>query len=638
MRIRPSTATRLLTLLLPLAAGVALIIVLLGFQRWSLPEERIELVQGRFLVGGAAVARPEEGDPRWQPVQLPHDWRDIRPGVAVGWYELALEMPERPGQTWALFVPQAQMTVAAWLNGTPIGVGGSMESPVSRNFNRPRLLPVPGELLHPGRNSLLLQIATEPVGNGGLGRVYAAPLSALPLAHTWQYRLQVAAPKMVVVLMWAMSLPLLALWLRQTRDKAYGWFAATALAWSQANLDFCVIDPLLAARWWDWFLFSCIGWMSCAYPNFVLRFTGQSRPRLQRALGAYALGYPLLLALLPSHEAMYFAATHVFNNLHGLMAAYCCLQLYRSWLRHGDGNARLMLVFSLFGFAFAMHDALVLGPIWIGHYSRFLYVGAPFLIGAFVWGMLGRYMQALDQTESLNREMEGRIREKTRQLQASYDQLRHMEIERMLLAERTRIMRDMHDGVGGQLVATLCAVELGTSDLEQVKDDLRAALNDLRLVIDSLDPDEVSLHEVLYSFRGRMSSTLERAGLWVDWDIHELPTNFIVGPHKTLQIIRVLQEAVANVLKHAGAVHMRISCQVETDAEGRRCLLVEVDDDGLGYPADVRKGRGLPNMRRRAESIGARFVADSGKQGSRVLLILPEHAVPVLVPDPLAPG
>jgi len=630
----PTRTARLLTILLPVLAALAVLGALVSYPDWTLSDDSIlQLREGRFN------ARPGDQPPApdaagWQRMQLPHDWRRLPQPIGSGWYELPLP-PGPPGEIRAVYLA-AQLNAAVYLNQTRIG-DGRLQPPVSRNFNAPQLVPIPPQALRPEGNRLLIHVATEPAGVGGLAEVRVGPAERLLLPQIWQRRLQVVAPKVVVIVTFAMALPLLGLWIRR-RDKAFGWFAVTALGWSLVNLDFCLPDPPGGAHAWNWFLFSCVAWVCCAYPAFVHRFVQLRNDRLERALRVYALAGPLLLAAMPDHETMFRLATVLFNPLHGAIGLYCCLCLYRAWSRHGDHNARIMCMVSVFALVTATHDALVIGPFPLGHYTRFVFVGAPLMIGAFVWGLLGRFLQALDHAESLNCEMEARVQEKTRQLQASYDQLRQLEVERMLLAERTRIMRDMHDGVGGQLVATLCAVELGTSDLEQVKDDLRAALNDLRLVIDSLDPDEVSLHEVLYSFRGRMEMTLERTGLWVDWDIAEIPADFIIGPHKTLQIIRVLQEAVANVLKHAGAAHMRIACQLETAADGSRSLLVEVVDDGRGYRPDVRRGRGLPNMRRRAESIGARFRAESGAQGTLVQLVLPEHSIVATVPDPLTVG
>ena len=74
-----------------------------------------------------------------------------------------------------------------------------------------------------------------------------------------------------------------------------------------------------------------------------------------------------------------------------------------------------------------------------------------------------------------------------KKLEQNFDRLKHMEQKHLLSDERSRIMQDVHDGVGGQLVAMLAEIETGCISQEEVRDALSQSLTDLRLVIDSLD-------------------------------------------------------------------------------------------------------------------------------------------------------
>lgn len=619
----------LLAAVLPLLAGAALIAGLLRSETHALRRAgAIELAQAHF---GASPAAARSGDI----VALPNDWRAKQGSLRQGWYALALNLPEAPREAWALYLAGASLNAAAAVNGQTLADTGALTSPITRHFNRPLLLSIPSGLLRAGTNELLIEVATEPAGLGGLARVYAGPSAQLRPVQLAQDRWRVSAPKAVVILMWTMALMLLSLWVRRRRDSFYAWFALTVLAWSIANLDFCVADPPVSARAWNWFLFSSIGWLSFCYPVFIHRFVGRRLPRFERLLFVYALAYPVLLALLPSHEAMLVAHTQVFNNVHGAIGLYCCVRLFQA-CRRGDAHARLMFIVSMFGLVFAVHDTLSLGAVFIGHYTRFFYVGAPFIIGGYIWGVLGRYVEALHEAESLNREMEARVQEKTRQLQHSYEQLRQLELERLLLAERTRIMRDVHDGVGGQLLVMLSGVELGASTLDSIKDELRAAINDLRLVIDSLYPSEVTLHGLLYSFRERIAPALERVGLTAHWQIEELPADFALGPQQLLPLMRVVQEAVTNVLKHARARSVTIRLRA-THPDGERGLELAVIDDGSGFSATSRAGHGISNMRHRAARLGGELQLHTDGTGTRVTLSLREPpARQVSVPEPTA--
>jgi signal transduction histidine kinase len=89
-------------------------------------------------------------------------------------------------------------------------------------------------------------------------------------------------------------------------------------------------------------------------------------------------------------------------------------------------------------------------------------------------------------------------------------------------------------------------------------------------------------------------------------------------------VVRILQEALANIRKHSGAQGARVALLRE---DGH--IVLQVDDDGSGFdPARLPRGDfprfGLSTMRERAESIGAAFKLDSTQgQGTRLRLEVP---------------
>ena len=87
-----------------------------------------------------------------------------------------------------------------------------------------------------------------------------------------------------------------------------------------------------------------------------------------------------------------------------------------------------------------------------------------------------------------------------------------------------------------------------------------------------------------------------------------------------LQLLRILQEAINNALKHAQASRIDIAAQYGHD--GR--LLISVADDGIGLPAEAerRAGRGILNMQGRARMIGAQMEWVDNHPGTRLMLSL----------------
>lgn len=220
-------------------------------------------------------------------------------------------------------------------------------------------------------------------------------------------------------------------------------------------------------------------------------------------------------------------------------------------------------------------------------------------------------------------DLERRIAEKHAELERNYARLRRLEHAQVLTAERERMMRDMHDGVGGQLVAALAVAENDTTEPAKISAMLRAALDDLRLMIDSLDPADEDLAAILGMLRGRMEPRLAGCGLRFRWQVDDVPPIPGLGPQMILQVLRILQEALCNCMKHARARTVTVKANRAVDPEGAPCVCVEVSDDGVGLPAEIREGRGLGNMRRRAQGIGARLEIAAAQPGTAVRLWLP---------------
>lgn len=84
------------------------------------------------------------------------------------------------------------------------------------------------------------------------------------------------------------------------------------------------------------------------------------------------------------------------------------------------------------------------------------------------------------------------------------------EKDQLLTKERERITREMHDGLGSQLVSTLSMVERGLGSQAHVAESLRRALDDMRIMIDSLDPNTTDFATSLGKLRARLELLLRR--------------------------------------------------------------------------------------------------------------------------------
>ena len=191
---------------------------------------------------------------------------------------------------------------------------------------------------------------------------------------------------------------------------------------------------------------------------------------------------------------------------------------------------------------------------------------------------------------------------------------------RAVLEERQRLARDMHDGVGGQLASLHARLRSDPQSPPHVERAVADSLVDLRLIVDSLDSVGEELGDALDAFRDRIEPELNVIGLELIWSRPDERAPLIASPTRILSIYRWLQEAVTNVIRHAGASSITVEIRY---AEGR--LTLEVRDDGVGFKDSGRvTGSGMRNMARRALQLGAQFdVSEASAQGAWVRLVIP---------------
>lgn len=230
-----------------------------------------------------------------------------------------------------------------------------------------------------------------------------------------------------------------------------------------------------------------------------------------------------------------------------------------------------------------------------------------------------RVSRALAESQRLNATLEERVREKQRELERQFDTLQRLTREAAVAEERRRLMADMHDGIGASLISTLSLVECGEASGEQVAAALRECIDDLRLAIDSLEPADGDLAPVLGGLRYRLEPRLKAHGIALDWQVQELPRLACLTPPNVLNVLRILQEAFTNVLKHARAKRIRVATAVDS---GR--VAIEVSDDGRGFDGTPSEhGHGLDNMRKRATAIGGDLRIAQSAAGTTLSLSLP---------------
>ena len=550
---------------------------------------------------------------------IPVDARNI----ASAWYQVQIPLQETPRDLWAVYIPVSYATFAVYVNGALAGASSPMVPPYAY-FRTPLFFEFSPALLRPGMNTI--EVHTVSVRYASyMEPFYAGPAESIEPAFAYAHFLHVTLVRAAIVALLLIFLLTIGLFWVRPAETGYAWFAAATFFWAAYN--WLLLEPrILIPPWGLWFSLPpmALGWFTICSAMFINRMPGCGgpQPRIERGFLAFGVICPLVIVTqrLGSHEES-LIQTYVWLPVMMLINAYIVWRLILAVRREPTFEVKLWLLAAALTLVIGVYDYLTDSNLLQAGSVHYLSYTVSLVLVVFGLTLLSRVTRALTESETLNRELEDRVAAKGRELAQNYSRLQSLERERAISAERERMTTDMHDGIGGQLVHALAVIE-GNANFQPLEPILRGALDDLRLIIDSSDPVEGNLLAVLSNFRARNERRVQQGGLRFQWQVTDLPPLPDFGPHKILQVLRVLQEALTNVLKHAGASEVAVQTHVGTDA-GRAAILVDVIDNGRGYTPGAESGRGLGNMRRRARELGGSIEFSTSPAGSRVRLILP---------------
>jgi len=302
---------------------------------------------------------------------------------------------------------------------------------------------------------------------------------------------------------------------------------------------------------------------------------------------------------------------------HGLVAV---LRLWRTAPRPGV-RALAILFVALVSVGF---DMFLLPPP-----PRFMIQAAvlspPLLIFAFLFELALQGRRLNQEADEARNDLERQVLEQDASLLRSSSLLRNQERLLAINAERQRLLRDMHDGAGGVLTHLLLDIRENRLTRSDVEQGLQSAVDDLRNMASAIDAGNEPIDEALAMFRERVAVRLSRSGITFDYRcVLPTPTPSL-DVRRLLNLYRLLQEGIANALRHAQATHIDLTLE----AAGDGALLITLSDNGIGFdpmsaPGSPGEGHGVMNMRRRAAQIGSDLRIESApKHGTRLILTVP---------------
>ncbi|PKP32754.1 MAG: hypothetical protein CVT99_03545 [Bacteroidetes bacterium HGW-Bacteroidetes-16] len=220
-------------------------------------------------------------------------------------------------------------------------------------------------------------------------------------------------------------------------------------------------------------------------------------------------------------------------------------------------------------------------------------------------------------------------------LQEQSERLEHEKIMRTTSmidaqeAERQHLSRELHDGLGQLVLAIRMKLNQLTDDntdknnllIAETRDLIRVTVSEIRNISNNLMPSV--LHEFgLVAALGKLAREITANGqLVVDFQSNFQEKEILINRIQ-IYLYRIVQEALNNVIKHAGASEVVIRLNKSSDG-----LMLTIKDNGKGFRIEKKSyfsGNGITNMKERANLLGGHFQLNSKvNRGTEIIVDIP---------------
>lgn len=567
----------------------------------------------------------------WQAISLPDAWRlEQRSGTWTYRLRLPTCTREQAGPCLdartgaAVWLPRAGPHVALWVNGMVVARLAEVDGWTLDRGQRPMLLGMPPSLLKAASsgqvNDVRLVVSSPSMQSAGLSRVWVGTESSLYGRHVLRDAFLVGSA--VTTLTTSLLLTLGAFWLAWRITSEAWLFSLVSGLWGlreglwlmgprfmPSDLVAALIDITAGVA----LLVACMT---------LFRLLDERAAAWHRLAVGLLTMVPLLLWWRALHAGAVADAWVLVWFMGAHFLGFCATLLTTVFVWRRPSWPRAWILVGCFGVTVIVslenwHDKHSLDAMSFEHLrlAPFMTLSALFVTCVSIYVRVRAALAAeAHHKETMRREIDAQRQE--------LEQLHARERERAkaqaVTDERARIVRDMHDGLGSQLVGMLSAVESDGFTRDELLDELNEALSQLRLTIDSLEPIGDDLSSLLGQLRYRLDTRLRKAGFKVVWDVAPLPADGPLTASSINHLQRLLYETFSNVIKHSGAASVWVHASHDESTGVNRIV---VRDDGRGFEVGGTVGRGLGNLAHRAAQLGADLdVRSQPGQGTQVSL------------------
>lgn len=589
----------------------------------------VELTQARASITVNGVTTTQD-------LQLPYHWDRFNKGQrGEVVFDIRCELPEVPAEPWGLYLPRLGNAYEIWLNGTLLQRQGDLLNYNGADYARvPRFVALPSGLLR-SSNLIRVHIRADVGRRGGLSPLLVGPENEVHAAYLRDYRWRGTGSLLVAAFSLMVGLMALSLWATQTdlthpgrprRDPLYLFAGLAELSWAIGVSDVLIENPPLPWPWWGVLLVVVTGAWSWSMTLFCVEVAGWGQRVAARWLHRW-LGLLLGSALVLAYWALGFGTPLALTLWYAAMAtttlSFGIVFLWGA-VRQAPLAYRLVAAALLINFLVGLRDLYVfrINPTYAEN-TMLRYSSALFGL-SLGYIVITRFRAASAQARDLLATLAERVVNKETELVQSWRKLEILAREQERTAERTRILRDMHDGVGSHISSAIRQLQSGRASSEEVLLTLRDSLDQLKLTIDAINLPPGDVTALLANLRYRLEPRFTAIDIELQWGVELLEPVQRLDAQAMRQLQFMVFEALSNVLQHAHASVLRIDATMTPQGTQLR-----LTDNGRGFDVTAPLRKGLQSMHERAQAISATLSLHSAPGRTVVGILIPASAAPV---------
>lgn len=563
---------------------------------------------------------------------LPYKWDSHHAGISgTARFVLEFDLPQAGTGLLGLYIPRVGNAFEISLNGALLASKGNMQEPGTSDTSKiPRFFEV-SPLFLSEHNRLTVRIAADAGRRAGLSDMWFGPKDQVYSLYQHDWWWNYMAIWGVATFSTIVGILALTLWMFQIHhreesaspnERLYLYAGLAELCWAFKVGDVFVENPMVSWPYWSVLITVALaGWIS-----FTAMFCAQTMHWDKHAwfgkfqalvLGMAGVG--IVCAGLSLFSSAPRLMTLWFGIYGGIFLVFGLLFI-RSAVRPGASwQSRMLAVAIMANVLVGCYDIYGVRVNPQARDALHLYYSSVLFGLGILLTVLLQFRNAIRQAQDLKDSTARRLVDVENELSAYHLRAQATATAQARVQERTRILRDMHDGVGSNISIAMRQLQLPSVDQHAVLDTLRESLDHLKLTVDTMNMAAGDIEAMLASLRYRLSPRLQKGGIELKWQVQPLPQVAHMDDLMMRQLMYMLYEAFSNACQHACATELVIEAGVQDGG-----VQISFTDNGMGFhPASTVKQGGLKALQDRAASIPVQFSIASAPGRTRLQWTIP---------------